>query len=58
MDIKAVTGATAVLSSTVIYFFRDNERLWLASLSLNTESVILQNAPHSGYLPAMGRMAL
>ena len=57
MDIKAVTGATAVLSSTVIYFFRDNERLWLASLSLNTESVILQNAPHIGYLLAMGHMA-
>ena len=24
---------------------------------INTESVILRNAPHSGYLPAMGRMA-
>ena len=31
MDIKAVTGATAVLSGTVIYFFRDNKRLHAAS---------------------------
>ena len=58
MDIVGKSGSTAVLPSPVIYFFRDNERLWLASLSLNTESVILQNAPHSGYLLAMGRMAL
>ena len=57
MDIKAITGATAVLSSPVICFFRDNERLWLASLSLNTESVILRNAPHSQGLKGMGRMA-
>ena len=57
MDIKAITGATAVLSSPVICFFRDNPYRWLASLSLNTESVILQNAPHSQGLKAMGRMA-
>ncbi len=35
----------------------DSERLWLASLSLNTESVILRNAPHSQGLKTMGHMA-
>ena len=57
MEIKAITATTPVLQANPYNLLRDSERLWLASLSLNTESVILRNAPHGQGLKTMGRMA-